>query len=109
MLSILDLVIRKKIVDTEAALYYEQPLHSAGAKVTPLWLGKLLNSGCLRRLFAGCQLAQQARRAGASTKCKQCKIAAGEGDAQLLACCFCASNYHNTESCLGVAAMTGQC
>ena len=77
--SLLDLVVRRVIVDTEAVLYYQQLTSLPGVSVTPLSLGALLNAGHLR-LSAGCQLARQARRTGVSAKCKTCKEAAdGEG------------------------------
>ena len=104
--SLLDLVVRRVIVDTEAVLYYQQLTSLPGVSVTPLSLGALLNAGHLR-LSAGCQLARQARRAGVSAKCKKCKEVAGGDGGALLACCFCASHFHNTESCLGLAVMTG--
>ena len=68
--------------------------------------GALLNCGSLR-LSAGCQLARQARCADRAAKCKTCKAVAKEGDGLLLACCFCASNFHNTKECLGAGAMEG--
>mmetsp|Transcript_57363 Transcript_57363/g.94858 ORF Transcript_57363/g.94858 Transcript_57363/m.94858 type:complete len:110 (+) Transcript_57363:98-427(+) len=52
-------------------------------------------------LQAVCKTTQRARLAPASGKCKKCK----QGG-ELLACCFCAALFHNTEECLPQATLS---
>jgi len=92
-------LVQKKLAPQLVMPYYDQLKDWKGARVTPLTLGALLVTKSLR-LSAACILAKRSRLVGVSAKCKLGKKCKDDG--RLLACCFCASFYHNTAACLGV-------
>ena len=107
--SLLDLVVRRAIVDTEAVLS-RTVLPAAHESIGVERHTTLTRCDAQRRspppvfrLPAG--TSGTARCVAA--KCKTCKEVTSEEGGTLLACCFCTSYFHNKESCLGAAAVTG--
>lgn len=96
---LLEALLKRTVHQLQVKPYYLQVQDWSRAVCDPFTAGAFLATDAVP-LQPIVKKMQRARLAPATGKCKTCK----QGG-ELLACSFCAANFHNTDACLGAAKL----